>query len=637
MGRGRILLCAGVFLASLLLLLLPQLDTGGLSARTAALALDARWMTVCEGVDRTMFFPRAASWVPRLEAHWDTQRWGEAAELPPLTVEWRGLLVPSRTGPRTFVADTSGFLTGEVGPAKFEGGGRVTTFLTAGHPYPVRLRLQTPGPQARFILWDRSEGTPLQEGLFPSPAHRDLHSARLAISVVLLWLSGGALAAMLLRSPPDEALRERLYRLAAGTVLLLCLGLRLHERTHVPYFGETADEQYQAWVGHSLWEGDPPTGWSYCPAYESEMVRWFGRRYPVVTPYVDHPPLTPLLATAVGRLAAAPVAYRQVPGGVPLAALRLFPILVSTLALALLLSLGRRWLGAEAALAAGVLYASEPLLVGLHRLVKEESLVALFFLATLWLAARPAGRRELILLGLLCALCPLTKITALCLPAAVLGWAAWDWFRGDRVEARRRAVACVAGTLAGVSLLILYLTALDPTLYARVWSWMADKPSGLEGLRRLVSHSAMVEAGALGPGWNAWIWMVGLPFLAVRLPRVALLAGLYLLLVTLGADQRHLYGCYTIPLRPLLLLGATGALFSRSRLAPPALLLFGVLYLGNSLLLLEPRTNPWLALAVPALLLIFRSERARARLAGAMVLLAAALDYRLCLALSGFY
>lgn len=626
---ATVVLAACAILAGLYLLRGLLVGGAGLRADYGFVDAGGRRESVAQQIDPSVWLPRPAAFYPPYLRAWDAGRFGFPSRRPRLDVEWTGFLDVRQPGRRTIAVATSGDVQLEIGPLRVDASGAAKTAgidLGRGR-HPVRIHFRDSGAdpalQVSEVLPD-GRSVPLAGSLEPDEASADRRGRGLWLAVLVVLLAGSG-SAWLGRGAPVPW-----FAVAAFGLLALALMLRLHDRAAVPSYAESADEYYHAWVGRSLLHGAAPVGWSWAPAYGTpRKTAFFGEEYPLVTPFLDHPPLSPLLSVLVGS-AVAHYSGRPALAGYPpfdappLEALRVWPILASVLTLALLLLLGRRLFGGEAALAAGLLYATTPLWVAQQRFVKEESGLAPLLLAALLLvleapgAGRPLGalaRRKWLLLAGLAALCPLLKSTALVVTVAVGGIAlaqllpALGGNSGERQAAKRDAaesaaarsilLALAAGTAAGLLLLGLYAAALDWGLYGRVQSWLAAKPSGFSTPLGVLTQATVAHLRPAGPGWTLWFWAAALPALSLRERRLAWVVLLYLLFIVTFVNPKLVFGWYLLPVQPLLALGAAALLLppprgrgeaddeGDRRLAACGLILFCLLYVGASLTILE--------------------------------------------------
>lgn len=538
---------------------------GGLRGRYAFLDAGGAEVLIHTRIDPVIDFASPQ----RLDAayifHWDVARYGFPASLPPYVIRWNGLVRAPRPGRYGFAVEAQGeaLLRLDGRPIPLPTDALAEIDLQSGlHAIDLEYRLQQ--GEARLVLRWRPPGggalRPIPAGaLWPDAAAPAAARGRRLAGWGLL-AAGAALAAAL----AAQARRGRGFgarvaafidaerpRLAIGSIAVLALALRLHDYALVPFHHETADEYQHAWEGWHLLHDGVPAAWSTFPdrypAGSIQDFRWFGDRYVVVRPYFDHPPL---FSIPVGLFAALAGARHPLESNLP--AMRLVPILLSVAGVFLLQALARRYgAGERGALLAALVYATLPILVVAHRLVKAESLLAILFMGGILLAERHAetGRpRDAWLAALLGGLSIWTKATGVAVPAVLV---VLLLSRG-----RRRAALLAAATAAGfLGLYVLYGAAYDFDIFRKVLAAQATtKWVSLDGLLDLLNGKIVVKY--FGRGWYLWLLLCA-GVAAFRRERALLLPiALYATVLALTADSRVIYGWYRIPIVPFLCVAA---------------------------------------------------------------------------------
>jgi len=568
-------LALGGLAAWLLLVSLLLGASGGLRGRYAIRNPDGTLQTVHERIDARLDFP-----VPqRIDAayifHWNFERFGFPARMPPAVIRWSGLLSVPESGRYGFVLDAQGEAVLRIDERALEVRTDALTEvdLTRG-PHRIEVDYAVNRGEARLVLsWQppggRLQTVPSRFLAVDAAARRSIRARRftgrallaaglLAVAIVA-WMARrreGAAAALV------AALGARRTMLALGALLLLAAALRLHDYDLVPFHHETADEYQHAWEGWSLLHDGVPAAWTTFPdrypIAQTQDFRWFGDRYVVARPYFDHPPLfslpvgllSSLVAAAEGPTPgwAAPYAYLRC----RLSVMRLVPILFSLAGLLILYHLALHYGASErAALLAALVYAVLPVIVMSHRLVKAESLLALLFMGALLAVARcdRSGKTiDAVLVGGLCGLSLWTKATGIGVLATVLVLLA--------ARRRYRAALIVAGvSAAAVGLYVLYAAAFDFDIFLKVLRAQATtKWVGLEGLTDLLAGKVVVKW--FGRGFYLWLLLCA-AIVALRRERGLLVPiAIYGMVIALTADQRVIYGWYRIPLYPFLCVAA---------------------------------------------------------------------------------
>src|SRR6185436_13415959 len=248
--------------------------------------------------------------------------------------------------------------------------------------------------------------------------------------------------------------------------------------------------------------------------------------------------------------------------------MRIVPILLSLVGIVLLCRLSRAYgLSERAALLGTLVYATLPVIVLTHRLVKGESLLALLFMGAL-LAVRdtlteatpeatgepdaaPAaarGRRGALVAGVLGALSIWTKATGVIVPLVVTVLL---------LSRRRRAdAAIVLGLAAGaLGLYLIYGMAYDAGVFFKVLAAQSTtKWVSMEAFHDLLGGKAVVKW--FGRGTYLWLLLAAVVAGLSRHRRLLLPLVLYGALLALTADHRVVYGWYRLPLYPFLCVAA---------------------------------------------------------------------------------
>lgn len=197
--------------------------------------------------------------------------------------------------------------------------------------------------------------------------------------------------------------------LALIIILLLSFLLRFHRYAHFPVGGETKDEFYWTWIGTSLLKGEPPTGWSWSPAYtESKLVKLGGWEFRIVKPNFDNPPLFSIIPGSIALLRG----YSDITIP-PLTVIR-FPLVILGVFNVYLLYLAVSvWFGKKQAYVSSLFYATIPSIVFTSRMVLAENLLITWMLLAFFLLYKVINSKSSnysYALGLVCGLAILTKI-----------------------------------------------------------------------------------------------------------------------------------------------------------------------------------------------------------------------------------
>jgi hypothetical protein len=341
---------------------------------------------------------------------------------------------------------------------------------------------------------------------------------------------------------------------ALGSILAVALVLRFHDFTAAPLLTDNMDELDWGWSGLTLLTRHVPYGWSLLPGYRPDgFFTAINYNYPIVHPYLDHPPLFSLLIGGAAWLAGARQMF-----DVTAEMIRPPVILLSALAIALAYLLGRRLLGRGPALLGAALLATAPGAVLFSRQVESEWLTAVLLLGVLLCVARlldgDGGWGTLAVMTGCCLLAPLTKVPGL----AVAGVATLA------LAADRRwlpAALALAAAGVGLGLYIAYGALLDWSQFLQVLADQAARRGGVLGAWQFIAAPAGLNR-LLHDGWWLLGWLGAAGLLLAGERRAALLlawpAAGYALAILVLADDRVVgqFGWYRIAVYPEIYLAA---------------------------------------------------------------------------------
>jgi 4-amino-4-deoxy-L-arabinose transferase-like glycosyltransferase len=349
-------------------------------------------------------------------------------------------------------------------------------------------------------------------------------------------------------------------------VLILGLGLRLYHYTDAPQFHDNPDEVQFAWAGLSLLTNHVPQSWSFFPEYSTHtwLVTPNGFSYPLVKPWLDHPPVFALVTGGAAWLAG----ERQF-AEVTAAAVRLPPIWLSATTVLLTYALARRLLGRGPAIAASLLLATAPGAVLFGRSVEPEALLAPLLLAAVLAAhrllLRDGGRGSLAVLIACCAVAPMVKVPGVAIGGAIAVALAVNnrW---------RLGLVALAATMAGLLLFALYGAWQNWSLFVAVFQEQAAHRTGVMGAFEFIVEPEGLNRRFRDPWWLlGWIG-IGAILWQRRRTMAADLIGwpvvAYAAAMLVMTDQRvAFFGWYRIAVYPLVYLAA-GYLVWRVATAP---------------------------------------------------------------------
>ncbi len=331
------------------------------------------------------------------------------------------------------------------------------------------------------------------------------------------------------------------------SLLILAATLRLHNYEKYPQRGATSDEYAFAFSGVSLLTRGVPIGWSAIPLYkDTRYLTIDGLYFPLVKPYLDHPPLFGLL---VGAWAV--VAGETTFEYVRLTTIRVVPVVLSFLSAVFVYLLARRFYDEQIARWSLAIYATATIIVVNGRVVVAESLLTPIWLAALWLTIRlrkRATRWDLFLLAMLCAAAILTK---------ALGAVVWLSV-GAILFYKRAPLKDIAWvtifTLGGALAWYMYAKAYDETLFWAIQSYQGmSRVLGPKTIWMILGAPSIVNK-IYYDGWYFWgLFALGLASLDIRKNLTIVVSALvYLLLLILSVNETDIHGWYLVPLFPFL-------------------------------------------------------------------------------------
>lgn len=205
-------------------------------------------------------------------------------------------------------------------------------------------------------------------------------------------------------------------------ILISFLGLLLRFRDYdrIPPFGETQDEFFYPWAGMTLLQKGVPVAWSLFPSYgKREYLSKWGINYPIVSPWVEKPPLYSLITGGLVTLKGAKKLE-----DVRLSVVRLMPVTLSFFTIFLIGLLATEIFNKEIGLLSSVLYATVPTIVMANRMSLVENLMTPLMLLTLYLFALKNDSSKWntfkpYFLGLISGLVVITKNIGIALPLVI--------------------------------------------------------------------------------------------------------------------------------------------------------------------------------------------------------------------------
>lgn len=339
------------------------------------------------------------------------------------------------------------------------------------------------------------------------------------------------------------------------SLLLFAVALRVQNYAVYPQRGATSDEYAFAFQGISLLTGGVPIAWSAIPLYKDRTnLTIDGLYFPIVKPYLDHPPLFGLV---VGGWAV--LAGERTFASVRLATIRLVPVALSLISSIFLYLLAKQVYGDKIARWSLAIFSAATLFVVNSRVVVAESLVTPLWLVALLMTTRVSKKsstKTLLVIGFLCAASILAKILGVVVWLSVV---AILWYRKETFK----QLMIVSGAAAiGFLALYLYGRVYGETLFWAVQSYQGTaRVLGPNTIWMMLGSPSIVNK-IYYDGWYFWgLFALGLAAFDVRKNILVVIpAFLYLLLLIVSVNQTDIHGWYFLPLFPFLAVASGRAL-----------------------------------------------------------------------------
>ncbi len=344
-------------------------------------------------------------------------------------------------------------------------------------------------------------------------------------------------------------LRHYYYPIVVA-LFLVGFALRWRYLSKIPMAGETVDEYAWTWSGLSLLLDGVPRAWSFLPAYGLPHWHfWHNYNFPMVSPWLDHPPLFSLVMGKWMRVAGFKDLYR-----VDLHYMRCFPVWMFAVAFGLLVAILPRYFERGPILLGLLAFATSPMATINQRLVVSENFFTVLFLLCIFcmhqLSTRKIPYKAFIffVILLLSIALPLSKLAAVGLSASLILWAlmAAEWLA---------AALVVVGTGLGLYAFVRYGQHFNKELFWAVLKAHRGRFSGFGGAAKLATQWELVSVSF---GYYPFlVALIGIgeglfeertrPFFAHYL--------VYLGVMTFLVDDRTVYGWYVLPMLPALCCG----------------------------------------------------------------------------------
>lgn len=360
--------------------------------------------------------------------------------------------------------------------------------------------------------------------------------------------------------------------------LILGFALRIHNYTLYPQRGATSDEYAFAFAGVSLIKLGVPIAWSAIPLYTNRYDLTIQNLYfPMVTPYLDHPPLFGLILGA-WAIARGETTFDQI----TLSTIRIVPVVLWTISGIFLFGIGNRLFGLPIALLSLAIYATAPIFVINSRLAVAESLMTPLFLASIYLISKTGiqSKKDIVLLGMVSGLSFFSKVLG------IVAWFSVFYFLLSQMRKNMTNILLFL-TLSAltVGLFIFYGTSFGGSLFWRVQTYQGGRMLGPDTFWTIITTPIIVNK-VFYDGWYFFghlslflLFQRTKSYLFVTVPAL-----IYLLLMLFSVKSGDIHGWYMIPMYPFMALSSGVILWEitqkRSLFIIIAVLIIGMYLIG---------------------------------------------------------
>lgn len=328
-------------------------------------------------------------------------------------------------------------------------------------------------------------------------------------------------------------------------ILFIGFVLRIHNYELYPQRGASSDEYTYSFLGVSLLTKGVPESWSNLNAYKNNYDLTIRKLYfPMVYPYFDHPPLNGLLVGGWSIL------NKQATfETVDLKTIRLVPIFLSLISIALVFLLALKLFDYLTAVWAILIYSTVTIFVMNQRVVFAENLLTPLFLGSLCIYAysKKITFRKTILIGILSGLAFWTK---------ELGIGVFFTMFYLFFEEHKKPMFIFALSALFLIFFIGYIGYgyyYDGNLFWKIVSIQSARPIGPDTLLLLTAHPIIVNK----PYFDGWYF---LGFLSIffglfdlkKYKMIAIPALIYLMLMLFSLNKTGEMGWYMIPMFPFM-------------------------------------------------------------------------------------
>lgn len=390
--------------------------------------------------------------------------------------------------------------------------------------------------------------------------------------------------------------------LILAAVLIISFLLRYHNHIYFPKRGETSDEYAFAFQGVSLLTRGYPIAWSAIPIYPEKNrsnLTIDGIYFPIVHPYLDHPPLFGILSGSFAIL------KNQIFfDDIQLSTIRKLPLLLSMISTLLLFLIANKLYGFKMGILTVLIFSTVTVYVLNMRLNVAETLITPLLLLSLFILIKVKKTitwKKIILLGVIATMGIFTKILGVIIFLTILYFLIFEY------KLKREKIALFIGIfLLGVLLLFIYGLSYGGEFFWQIQLYQGARNLGGQTISTLLSTPIIVNSIF----YDSWYYLgiISLIIVASSFKEnkyIVIPAVFYILLMALSVSKTDLHSWYTIPLFPFMALSSAIILDKiRSKLSWSSLFVILVLGMFYSTYILEKHTE-LTTLAYRILLLIF--------------------------------
>lgn len=322
--------------------------------------------------------------------------------------------------------------------------------------------------------------------------------------------------------------------------------LRIHNYSLYPQRGATSDEYAYPFLGVSLLTHHKPISWSAFSDYKHrENLTIHGIYFPIVWPYLDHPPLYGLL-TGSYMLLAGQTSFPKM----DIATVRIIPLLLAIISSYLVFLLAQRLYGYTIGIWSLLIFSTVTVFVMNMRIGVAENLLTCILLGALnafLIFEKKFTYKKIIFLGLLSGCAFLTKVLGIVVFLSIL-----FFLLRNKVKFSYISTFCVIFLLLA-GFFLVYGALYDWNLFLTIQKHQSHRPIGPEMLPYILSTPIIVNK-IVYDGWYIFGFIALFVLCASSKKHLFLVIPFltYLLLLLLSLTKQGQSGWYLIPLFPFM-------------------------------------------------------------------------------------